>query len=88
MVRIRLTRKGKRHQPFYRIVVADARAPRDGEYIESIGYYNPLRKEEFSLDLEKFGAWVNKGAQPTNTVLRLVKRAKKEEGSHEHEGDN
>ncbi len=87
MVRIRLTRKGKMHQPFYRIVVADARAPRDGEYIESIGYYNPLRKEEFSLDLEKFGEWVNKGAQPTNTVLRLVERAKKEEVSHEHERD-
>ena len=73
-VSIRLTRIGKRKVPFYRIVVTDSRAPRDGKFIESIGYYNPLRKEELSLDVVRMDEWIRKGAKPSNTVSRLRER--------------
>ncbi len=78
MVKIRLKRMGKKHAPFYRIVVADARAPRDGKYIENLGWYNP-RGKELELNLGKAKEWMQKGAQPTDTVINLMKR--KEGGS-------
>ena len=77
MVKIRLFRMGKRGAPFYRIVVADARAPRNGKYIEKLGWYDP-RGKELQLDLGKAKEWMKKGAQPTPTVTKLMKR--KEEG--------
>ncbi|MHB8184446.1 MAG: 30S ribosomal protein S16, partial [Candidatus Desulforudaceae bacterium] len=68
-VKIRLRRLGAKRDPFYRIVVADARAPRDGRFIEEIGYYDPLRKPaEIKVDEEKARDWMNKGAQLTETV--------------------
>ncbi len=72
-VRIRLSRYGHKHNPWYRIVVADARTRRDGKYIEKIGIYNPKLKV-LEIDLEKFKEWVSKGAQPTDSVKRLVKQ--------------
>jgi len=74
MVRIRLMRMGKRNRPHYRIVVADARAPRDGKFMEILGYYDPLQGEELRLDVDRFEEWLRKGAQPTNRVLRLYER--------------
>lgn len=75
-VKIRLRRLGAKRDPFYRIVVADARAPRDGRFIEEIGYYDPLRKPaEIKVDEEKARDWMNKGAQLTETVRSLFKQA-------------
>ncbi len=76
MLRIRLRRMGSKNRPFYRIVVADARAPRDGEYIDMVGIYDPLT-EPFTLrvDADKVREWLRKGAQPTDTVARLLARA-------------
>lgn len=75
MVKIRLKRIGKKKKPFYRVVVADARSPRDGRFIEEIGTYAPLLKENrFSVDEEKVKDWMSKGAQPTDTVKRLLKK--------------
>ncbi len=75
MVKIRLKRIGAKKKPFYRVVVADARAPRDGKFIEEIGTYAPLLKENrFSVDAEKVKDWMSKGAQPTDTVKRLLKK--------------
>lgn len=73
MVKIRLLRIGKRHSPFYRIVVIDSHSKRDGRYIEEVGIYNPLRKEETRLSLERISNWIAKGAKPTETVARLIK---------------
>ncbi len=71
--RIRLQRKGKRGQPFYHIVIADGRAPRDGKFIERIGIYNPLTKPaEIELDFDKALGWLQKGAQPTDTVRAIL----------------
>jgi small subunit ribosomal protein S16 len=80
LVRIRLRRIGTRNKPFFRVVVADSRSPRDGANIEEIGYYNPQRPEEFRLDVERADYWISKGAQPSNRVLSLLRRAKKEVG--------
>ncbi len=75
MVKIRLKRIGTKKKPFYRVVVADARSPRDGRFIEEIGTYAPLLKENrFSVDAEKVKDWMSKGAQPTDTVKRLLKK--------------
>lgn len=71
MLKIRLTRMGKAHQPFYRIVVAEARSKRDGMYTDVIGWYNPLKNEK-NIDQEKYTYWVGVGAQPTESVERLV----------------
>lgn len=72
-VKIRLQRKGRRKRPFYFIVVADSRAPRDGKYIEKIGTYNPLTKPaKIELDREEALAWLEKGAQPTDTARRIL----------------
>ena len=75
-VRIRLTRVGAKKQPAYRVVVADARAARDSRAIETLGHYNPRTEPiEFSVDEEKAKAWLAKGAQPSDTVVRLFKQA-------------
>ncbi len=77
MVRIRLTRMGAKKKPFYRIVVADSRSPRDGRAIESIGHYNPMTEPAtLKVDLEKADAWIKKGAQPSETVANLIARAR------------
>lgn len=77
MVRIRLTRMGAKKKPFYRIVVADSRSPRDGRAIESIGHYNPMTEPAtLKVDLEKADAWIKKGAQPSETVASLIARAR------------
>jgi len=74
-VKIRLTRMGSNKKPFYRVVVADSRAPRDGKYIEQIGYYNPMVEEnQVKLDTEKAQKWLSTGAQPTETVKALFKK--------------
>ena len=74
-VKIRLRRMGAKKAPFYRIVVADARFPRDGRFIEEIGYYNPLKDPaEVKVDSEKAKDWIAKGAQPTDTVKALLKK--------------
>ena len=76
MVKIRLRRKGAKKAPFYRIVVADARSPRDGRCIEEIGTYNPLTNPAtVEVDKEKVQAWIKNGAQPTDTVRGLLKNA-------------
>ena len=74
--KIRLRRMGAKKNPFYRIVVADSRYPRDGRFIEEIGYYNPLAEPaEVKVDAEKAQKWIANGAQPTDTVKDLLKRA-------------
>ena len=76
MVKIRLRRMGAKKAPFYRIVVADARAPRDGRCIEEIGTYNPLTEPAtVTVDVEKAQTWIKNGAQPTDTVRGLLKNA-------------
>ena len=75
MVKIRLRRMGAKKAPFYRIVVADSRYPRDGRFIEEIGYYNPMEEPSVvKVDPEKAKAWMEKGAQPTDTVKALFKK--------------
>ena len=76
MVKIRLRRMGAKKAPFYRIVVADSRSPRDGRCIEEIGTYNPLvESNNITVDVEKAQAWIKNGAQPTDTVRGLLKKA-------------
>ena len=76
MVKIRLRRMGAKKAPFYRIVVADARSPRDGRCIEEIGTYNPLTEPAtVNIDAEKAQVWIKNGAQPTDTVRGLLKNA-------------
>ncbi|MBO4392321.1 MAG: 30S ribosomal protein S16 [Clostridia bacterium] len=74
-VKIRLRRMGAKKTPFYRIVVADSRFPRDGRFIEEIGTYNPLAEpSEVKIDAEKANQWIKNGAQPTDTVKSLFKK--------------
>ncbi|CAF0704436.1 30S ribosomal protein S16 [Candidatus Methylacidithermus pantelleriae] len=78
-VSIRLRREGKKKQPFFRIVVADKRTPRDGRYLEQLGYYNPMaRPEKLKLELSKVEEWIRKGAQPTEAVQALIRKARRE----------
>jgi small subunit ribosomal protein S16 len=87
-LRIRLARAGTKKRPFYHIVIADSRSPRDGRFIERLGYYNPLlgkdKSERVKLDLDRARGWLAKGALPTDRVLRfldqagLMKREKRE----------
>ena len=73
-VKIRMRRMGAKKNPFYRVVVADSRYPRDGRFIEEIGYYDPTREPKVvNIDGEKAKAWIATGAQPTDTVKRLLK---------------
>ena len=75
-VKIRLRRMGAKKAPFYRVVVADSRYPRDGRFIEEIGYYNPLKSPaEVVIDKEKAADWLSKGVQPTETVRALLLNA-------------
>jgi small subunit ribosomal protein S16 len=77
-VKIRLKRVGAKNSPVFRIVVADGRSPRDGKFIEELGTYQPMKKSEnFSLDLDRAKYWVSKGAQPSETVASLIKKAGK-----------
>jgi small subunit ribosomal protein S16 len=77
MVKIRLSRFGAKKQPHYRIVVTDGRNKRDGAYIERIGYYDPRQttKDWLKIDLERANYWISQGAQPTEVVRRLMKKA-------------
>ena len=75
MVKIRLRRMGAKKAPFYRVVVADGRYPRDGRFIEEIGYYNPISEPvEVKIDADKAKTWIKNGAQPTETVKALLKK--------------
>ncbi len=98
-VKIRLRRMGAKKRPFYRIIVADSRSPRDGKFIEELGYYDPLKKPaEIKIDAEKAARWLADGAQPTDTVRNLFKKAgiakpfpsdsKVSEGASEVQGEN
>lgn len=74
--KIRLTRMGAKKAPFYRLVVADARAPRDGRYIDQLGYYDPTKQPEvISIDAEKALQWLKTGAQPSETAKTLLRKA-------------
>ena len=74
-VHIRLTRKGRKKQPFYRIVVANSEAPRDGKFLDILGTYNPMQNPvAVAIDTEKLQGWIAKGAQPTETVASLIKK--------------
>lgn len=74
-VRIRLTRKGRKKQPFYRIVVADSQAPRDGKFLDIVGTYDPMQDPAaVKIDSEKLDSWMKKGAKPTETVESLIRK--------------
>ena len=76
MVKIRLKRMGAHKKPFYRVVVADSRTPRNGKFIEEIGTYDPTKEpSEIKIDAEKAKQWISNGAQPTESVAKLLKRA-------------
>ena len=75
-VKLRLKRMGSKQKPFYRIVAADSRSPRDGRFIEIVGTYNPIVKENnVTVDEEKVAKWINNGAQPTDTVRSLLSKS-------------
>ena len=75
-VKIRLRRMGAKKAPFYRVVVADSRSPRDGRFIEEVGYYDPMKEPaEIKLDAEKVQKWIASGAQPTDTVRALINKS-------------
>ncbi|MBR5259315.1 MAG: 30S ribosomal protein S16 [Eggerthellaceae bacterium] len=77
MIKIRLARHGAKKRPYYRIVVADAQARRDGRFIEEVGRYNPCTEPAMvKFDMEKVEKWIANGAQPTDTVARLLKNAR------------
>ena len=78
MVKIRLQRQGKKKAPFYHIVVADSRSPRDGKIIEQIGTYDPMKEPAaIALNNEKVEKWIKNGAKPTETVRKLIEKASK-----------
>ncbi len=80
MVTIRLSRGGAKDRPFYHVVVTDSRNPRDGRYIERLGFFNPIARgaeEKLRLDLERIEHWTSKGAQPSERVAKLIKQATK-----------
>ncbi|PJI06612.1 MULTISPECIES: 30S ribosomal protein S16 [Clostridium] len=76
MVKIRLKRMGAKKAPFYRIVVADSRSPRDGKFIEELGYYNPTTDPvTFKVDADKVATWIKNGAQPSETIKKLLNKS-------------
>lgn len=82
MLRIRLTRQGAKKKPFYRIVVTERRSPRDGSFIQMLGYYNPRTEPvQVQLDIAAAEDWIRKGAQPSDTVGSLIKLAKERKAS-------
>lgn len=77
MVKIRLKRMGAHKKPFYRVVVADSRNARNGKFIEELGFYDPLKEPPvIKIDVEKADKWISEGAQPTDTVRELLKKAR------------
>lgn len=77
MVKIRLKRMGAHKKPFYRVVVADSRNARNGKFIEELGFYDPLKEPPvIKIDVEKADKWIAEGAQPTDTVRELLKKAR------------
>ncbi len=81
-VTIRLTRAGSKKVPFYRVVAADHRSPRDGRFIEQLGVYDPLREPiEFRVDEQRLAHWLSKGALPSQTVGELLRRQKRDAGA-------
>ena len=80
MVKMRLKRMGMKKKPFYRVVVADERSPRDGRFIEEIGYYDPMTEPAatIKIDAEKAQKWLKSGAQPTDTVRVLLKKRRRD----------
>ena len=73
---LRMTRRGSNKKPFYRIVAADSRSPRDGKFLEMLGTYDPLKSESnIKIDAEKVASWIEKGAKPSETVASLLKKA-------------
>lgn len=79
MVRLRLTRLGAKKKPFYRLIAADQRSPRDGRFIEQLGWYDPMRDpSEVKFDLERVDYWLSQGAQPSDTARRLIERYRKQ----------
>jgi len=74
-VHIRLTRKGRKKQPFYRIIVADSHSPRDGKFLDIVGTYDPMQDPAvITVDTDKISAWMGKGAQPSTTVKSILKK--------------
>ena len=77
MVRLRLTRMGRKKKPFYRVVAADSRSPRDGRCIEQLGYYDPMKDPaDLKIDLERVDYWIGVGARPSAAVASLIKKAR------------
>lgn len=77
LLRIRLSRHGRKKDPHYRVVVAEKKSPRDGRFVEIVGYYNPaLKPVRLHLDLNRIDHWVEQGAQPSNTVRSLIKKVR------------
>jgi small subunit ribosomal protein S16 len=77
-VTIRLRREGSLNNPYYKVIVADSRSPRDGKFIEQIGNYDPKKPgQNWNIDLDRVDYWVGHGAQPSDTVRSLIKKAKK-----------
>ena len=82
MLSIRLTRMGAKKKPFYRIVVAEKRSKRDGRFVESVGYYDPCRNPaDIKINRERLTYWIERGAQPTETVRSLIKRSPEQSSS-------
>jgi small subunit ribosomal protein S16 len=78
MVRIRLRREGAKNRPYYRIVVADQRSPRDGKFLELIGTYDPKKQgENYTLKLDRAEYWIQNGAQPSETVASIIKKVRR-----------
>ena len=78
MVKIRMKRFGSKNRPQWRIVVADSKSPRDGRFVEEIGFYNPLLIEEkFEIDKGRYSYWIKRGAQPSQAIKSLIKRSEK-----------
>ena len=77
-VSIRLRREGAKNRPYYKVVVADSRSPRDGKFLEEIGTYQPLKKDDnFTVKLDRAEYWIKNGAQPSETVASFIKKARK-----------
>jgi len=80
LLRIRMTRMGGKKDPHYRVVIAEKRGPRDGRFVESVGYYNPaLNPIRLNLDLERVDYWIGQGAQPSETVRSLIRKVRSQE---------
>ncbi len=84
MLRIRMTRMGGKKDPHYRVVIAEKRGPRDGRFVENVGYYNPaLNPIRLNLDMERVDYWIGQGAQPSETVRSLIRKVRSQETAPE-----